>query len=139
MLDQENRSSSDPLGYYRTLGIGPLADASEIKAAYRYKAKLLHPDRNPTEEARLEFLEVTNAYQVLSDEDERDRYDSGTRLPAPAGLIDPADPAPQPLCCSRCGQVTAQPRYLLFHHVRSFLFTSKRGVVRGIFCRACAD
>ena len=93
MLDQETRSLSDPLGYYHKLGVGPLADASEIKAAFRYKAKLLHPDRNPTEEARLEFLEVAHAYQVLSDDGERDRYDSGTRLPAPAGLIDPADPA----------------------------------------------
>ena len=58
MLDQESQSSPDPLGYYRTLGVGPLADSSEIKAAFRYKAKLLHPDRNPSEEARQEFNTV---------------------------------------------------------------------------------
>ena len=139
MFDQGNRSEYDPLGYYRALNIGPLADASDIKAAYRFKAKLLHPDRNPSEEARLEFLEATQAYQVLSDERQRRDYDSRTRLPAPAGLIDPVDPHPKPLACSRCGQVTAQPRYLIFHHVRSFLWGSRRGVVRGIFCRGCAD
>ena len=139
MLDQENRSVSDPLGYYRALGVGPLADASELKAAYRYKAKLLHPDRNKSDEARLEFLEVSHAYGVLSDPAERRRYDSRSRLPAPAGLIDPEDSNPQPLTCSRCGQVTAQPRYLLFHHVRSALWSIRRGVVRGIFCRGCAD
>ncbi len=139
MLDQESQSSPDPLGYYRTLGVGPLADSSEIKAAFRYKAKLLHPDRNPSEEARQEFLEVTNAYQVLSDPHQRGRYETVARLPAPAGMIDPMDPNPQPLTCSRCGQITAQPRYIIFHHVRSFLLTSQRGTIRGIFCRGCAD
>ena len=139
MLDQETQSISDPLGYYRALSVGPLADAADIKAAYRYKAKLLHPDRNPSEEARQEFIEVTNAYQVLSDEAERQAYDSQALLPAPAGLIDPEDPNPQPLTCSRCGQMTAQPRYLIFHHVRSFLWNSRRQSVRGIFCRVCAD
>lgn len=139
MLDQESRSLSDPLGYYHTLGVGPLADTSEIKAAFRYKAKLLHPDRNPSEGARQEFLEVTHAYQVLSDPDQREKYEQQARLPAPVGMIDPADPNPQPLTCSRCAQITAQPRYILFHHVRSFLFTCRRETVRGIFCRACAD
>jgi len=139
MLDQDLRSLSDPQGYYRALGVGPLADASEIKAAFRYKAKLLHPDRNPTEEARLEFLDVTRAYQVLSDPKQRVSYERQARLPAPAGMIDPADPNPQPLTCSRCAQVTAQPRYIIFHHVRSFLWSSRRETVRGIFCRACAD
>jgi hypothetical protein len=139
MLDQESRSLSDPLGYYRKLGVGPLADASEIKAAFRYKAKMLHPDRNPSEEARQEFLEVSNAYQVLSDPDQRSRYEQKAQLPAPAGMIDPADPNPQPLTCSRCGQVTAQPRYILFRHVKSLFWSSQRGTVRGIFCRACAD
>ena len=139
MLDQESRSLSDPLGYYRTLGVGPLADASEIKAAFRYKAKLLHPDRNPTEEARQEFLDVTHAYQVLINPEQRGDYERKARLPAPAGMIDPTDPRPQPLTCSRCAQVTAQPRYILFHHVRSFLWRCRRETVRGIFCRACAD
>ncbi len=139
MLDQDLQSLSDPQGYYRALGVGPLADASEIKAAFRYKAKLLHPDRNPTEEARLEFLDVTRAYQVLSDPRQREGYERQARLPAPAGMIDPTDPNPQPLTCSRCAQITAQPRYIIFHHVRSFLWSSRRETVRGIFCRACAD
>jgi hypothetical protein len=139
MFDQGNRSAYDPLGYYRALNVGPLADAGDIKAAYRYKAKLLHPDRNPSEEARLEFMDVTHAYQVLSDAQQRRDYDSKALMPAPAGLIDPFDPHPKPLLCSRCGQVTAQPRYLIFHHVRSALWKTRRGVVRGIFCRGCAD
>ena len=139
MLDQENRSSVDPLGHYRALGVGPLADASEIKAAYRYKAKLLHPDRNPSAEAEQEWLAVCRAYELLGNGEQRRYYDAQTIPPAPSGLIDPEDPAPQPLSCSRCGQVTAQPRYLIFTLVTSRLWTCRKQEIRGIFCRSCAD
>ncbi len=139
MLDNVLTAPSDPLGYYAALGIGPLADAVEIKAAYRYKAKLLHPDHNPSDSASQEFLEVVEAYRVLREQKSRARYDATVHLPAPAGLIDPTDPSPEPLTCSRCGKVTAQPRYIAFHRVKSTLFAARRSVVQGIFCRDCAD
>jgi hypothetical protein len=133
------RSPADPLGYYATLGLGPLADASEIKRAYRHKARLLHPDHNPFEEAHLEFIAVVEAYRVLSDPASRERYDAAALQPVPAGLIDPQDRRPEALTCSRCGRISGQPRYVRFYQVKSCLLSTRRRVVRGIFCRDCAD
>ena len=139
MPDSAPYPSSDPSGYYAALEIGPLADAAEIKAAYRYQAKRLHPDRNMAEEATQQFQRIVEAYRVLHNPKTRQRYDSTAVLPAPLSLIDPADKSPQPLACSRCGKVTAQPRYLIFRIIRSTLLSAAKEVVRGIFCRECAD
>ncbi len=139
MRDEATHSPSDPLGYYTTLGLGPLADGAEIKAAYRLKAKRLHPDHNPSDEAEQDFIDLTTAYQVLKDPKSRARYNATVRSLGPANLIDPRDPRPEPLRCSRCGKITAQPRYIVFHRVKTFLLSSRRSTIRGIFCRDCAD
>jgi len=139
MHDEMSHSPSDPLGHYSALGVGPLADAAEIKTAYRHRAKTLHPDYNPSEEAAQDFLHVVEAYRILRDPKRREHYDSTLLLPAPVGLIDPEDPEPEPLTCSRCGKVTAQPRYIIFHKVKSYLIKTRRSAIRGIFCRDCAD
>lgn len=48
------------------LGVGPAADAFEIKKAYRRLARQYHPDRNPNDKAVVEkFLLITEAYQYL--------------------------------------------------------------------------
>ena len=53
------------------------ADADQIKAAYRKKAKEFHPDRNPGNKAAEEkFKDVSEAYAVLSDEAKRKKYDT---------------------------------------------------------------
>ena len=137
MPEETSHTASDPLGYYAVLGVGPLADMTEIKAAYRYKAKLLHPDRNPSEDASRDFQRVVEAYAILRNPKSRERYDA--TLPPPVSLIDPADRSPEPLACSRCGRVTAQPRYIIFHKVKSALFFVRNERVQGIFCRDCAD
>ncbi|WXJ82769.1 Chaperone protein DnaJ [Moorella humiferrea] len=50
----------------RVLGIGPAADAHEIKKAYRRLARQYHPDSNPGDKAAIEkFLLITEAYQYL--------------------------------------------------------------------------
>ncbi|MDR3440773.1 DnaJ domain-containing protein [Telmatospirillum sp.] len=139
MRDEVRSSPSDPLGYYAILDIGPLADASEIRLAYRQMAKRLHPDVNLSENAEQEFIELTEAYQVLKDYRSRARYDATAHPLGPAATIDPHDPRPVPVHCSRCGKVTAQPRYIIFHRVKSVLFASRRSTVAGIFCRDCAD
>ena len=55
--------------YYDVLGISKQASNQEIKKAYRKLAKKYHPDTNPgDEEAEKLFKEVTEAYNVLSDE-----------------------------------------------------------------------
>ncbi|MDO4889049.1 MAG: DnaJ C-terminal domain-containing protein [Actinomycetaceae bacterium] len=63
--------------FYKALGVSKDASAAEIKKAYRKLARQYHPDRNPNDAAAEErFKEVGEAYQVLSDEEERKQYDA---------------------------------------------------------------
>lgn len=61
--------------YYETLGIPRDADAEEIKKAYRRLAMRYHPDRNAEPDAEDRFREVSEAYEVLRDEEKRALYD----------------------------------------------------------------
>lgn len=51
--------------YYKLLNIPSTASIDDIKKAYRAKAKLLHPDKNKSENAQQEFIELTEAYEYL--------------------------------------------------------------------------
>tara|TARA_R110000868_G_scaffold411776_1_gene710016 strand:- start:57896 stop:58969 length:1074 start_codon:yes stop_codon:yes gene_type:complete len=59
------------------LGLERTATPEEIKKAYRRLARELHPDVNPSADAAERFKLVTHAYDVLSDPDQRERYDLG--------------------------------------------------------------
>ncbi|MDT7687401.1 MAG: molecular chaperone DnaJ [Acidobacteriota bacterium] len=64
------------LDYYEVLGVSRGANEAEIKSAYRKLAIRYHPDKNPGDhEAEEKFKEAAEAYSVLSDADQRMRYD----------------------------------------------------------------
>ena len=62
--------------YYDVLGVSKSADNKEIKKAYRKIAIKFHPDKNPgNKEAEEKFKEAAEAYEVLSNNEKRQRYD----------------------------------------------------------------
>ena len=79
------RSSLDPDGYYAQLGLTPDASRDAVVAAYRTKARLLHPDVPGTGNAAA-FLALKQAYDMLSNQDRRAGYDRGARAAAMAAI-----------------------------------------------------
>lgn len=133
-------SAVDPLGYYQILGVAPNAAAADIKAAYRRKAMEYHPDRCMLPNATVLFQQVSHAFIVLCDPESRARYDTST-----VETSDTARPsasrraAPEPIRCSVCNKVSAQPRYVIFYRVYSFIVITRREAVQGIYCSTCAE
>ncbi len=60
---------------YETLEVSSNASADEIKKAYRKLARKYHPDINKSPEAEEKFKEINAAYEILSDEEKRKKYD----------------------------------------------------------------
>ncbi|SJN35675.1 DnaJ C-terminal domain-containing protein [Micrococcus luteus] len=78
--------------FYATLGVSKDASESDVKKAYRKLARTHHPDQNPGDEAaEKKFKEISEAYAVLSDPQERQEYDAiramggGARFSASGG------------------------------------------------------
>ncbi|XP_034230582.1 dnaJ homolog subfamily C member 30, mitochondrial-like [Thrips palmi] len=72
------RSSQCQKSHYDTLKISPNASQADVKSAYYKLSKQYHPDANindPT--ATVKFQEISEAYEVLGNEDSRMRYDKG--------------------------------------------------------------
>lgn len=66
----------DKRDYYEVLGVDKNASAADIKKAFRKLGKKYHPDLNPGDkQAEEKFKELNEAYQVLSDDEKRQRYD----------------------------------------------------------------
>ena len=65
-----------PRDFYATLGVPETAGQKDIQRAYRRLARTLHPDVNKTPDAEERFKDVSEAYSVLSDPDQRKRYDA---------------------------------------------------------------
>ncbi|CAG0995965.1 Curved DNA-binding protein [Anaerolineales bacterium] len=72
----DNNGIMDYKDYYKILGVERKASADDIRKAYRKLAMQHHPDKNPGDKkAEEKFKEINEAYQVLSDETKRARYD----------------------------------------------------------------
>jgi DnaJ domain len=90
-----------PLGdLYEDLGVARDATREDIAAAYRTRAKALHPDTRPADaDAADRFARVGAAYRVLSDPDERARYDrllAAPPVPPPTAVPEPSPPVVPP-------------------------------------------
>lgn len=83
-----SRTRLDPDGYYARLGLEPSASRGDIAAAYRARARLLHPDVPGTGDTAA-FVAVKLAYDVLSDGPRREAYDRAARFTA----LDDIEPA----------------------------------------------
>jgi len=95
MMDEQTKSSSSGSSestssssrrrvksteYYDLLDIQPDASPSEIRSAYRKKARIIHPDKNPDDpNAEENFRILSAAYQTLSDPNKRHKYDTSGR------------------------------------------------------------
>ena len=80
--------------YYDVLGVSRSASADEIRKAYKKLARKYHPDANADDaSAQQKFSDITEAYDVLSDEDKRKKYDqfgqNWSRVGAGAGGANP--------------------------------------------------
>ncbi len=67
----------DKTDFYRRLNIGTGASEEAIKKAYRLAARKAHPDVNKNEGATQLFLDIQEAYKILSDPNRKDAYDQG--------------------------------------------------------------
>ena len=73
--------------YYEVLGVSKTATPDEIKKAYRKMAIKYHPDKNPGDkEAEEKFKEAAEAYDVLSNEEKRQKYDQFGHSMGPQGF-----------------------------------------------------
>lgn len=61
--------------FYSLLQVEPSASESEIQKAYRKQSMSLHPDKNPSEEAKILYKLLTSVQGVLKDKNMRERYD----------------------------------------------------------------
>jgi DnaJ domain len=132
----------DQPDYYADLGVSSSATAQEIKTVYRALARIYHPDVNRDRAASATFRKITEAYEVLGDPERRKNYDRMFSSKEEEENEDEPESESKitvdPIVCSVCRKVAAQPRYLLFRSVVSIVFMTTRTPKHGVYCVECA-
>jgi hypothetical protein len=128
----------DPKSYYKALGVQPDAPPSVIKAAYRALAMDLHPDRNSDQDATAKFQRIQEAYATLSDAKLREQYDADSAVPSTGAAPGDGKRRPlEPIVCSRCNAISAQPRFKVFHVVYGYIVGATKSPRQGVLCSKC--
>lgn len=131
---------NDVDGYYTILGLKSDATQEEIKRAYRKRSLEVHPDVNKESNANEMFVRLKEAYEILGNSQKRSEYDARC-IETPKSNTRTNDNGKgtslDPIKCSVCDCVTAQPRYVVFWETFSFIGTA-RSPVQGIMCIKCA-
>ncbi len=83
-----------------------------------------------------QFQALSESFHVLSDPQARAAYDNVQSTTHE--LPDAPSETPVPVVCSRCGKVTAQPRYIVYRYVIGLLVSVRRAAYQGIYCARCA-
>ena len=131
-------SGKDPLGYYACLGVSVDATSNQIKAAYKARAKETHPDANAGQDTTEKFIEVQKAFEVLSDTRRREQYDA-VGFTDNLGIVGESDDGRpiDPIRCTKCGAISAQPRFRVNYFVIGLAYWSYKKPVSGIYCEKC--
>src|SRR5262245_51980999 len=74
-MSRDNGPMATATDYYGLLGVARNATDEQIRSAYRKLARQYHPDVNKDDGASDKFKQITEAYEVLSDPERRQRYD----------------------------------------------------------------
>lgn len=130
--------NNDPKGYYKLLGVQPDASIAVIKAAYRAQAMDMHPDRNPDKDTTAKFQALQEAFAIVSDEKLRQQYDANSAVPSSDSSAAKENYKPlEPIVCSRCSAVSAQPRFKVFYTVFGYILGATKTPHQGVFCSKC--
>jgi len=120
---------------YSVLGVDREASERAIQGAYRKLARQCHPDVNSDSDAPARFAAVSQAYAVIGNRERRETYDRSLRS---AGVVPPPPIVAQPIRCTECGDITAQPRILMFRSTIGILVWSRVRRIEGVYCSRCA-
>lgn len=128
---------ADPKGHYRILGVSHFASDRDLERAYRERRRALEQEGGKRLGGSLKRDALEAAWEALSDPEARARYDVEV-LGAALHGGDPPAGGPAPVPCIRCGRVSAQSRYQVFHQVTGRLVRVSVARLHGVYCPNCA-
>jgi len=121
--------------HYTVLGVDRDASERAIQSAYRKLARRWHPDVNNDSDAAARFADVSQAYAVVGNRERRETYNRSMR----SSGAEPQQPVvTQPIRCTECGDITAQPRILMFRSTIGVLIWNRIQRIEGVYCSRCA-